>query len=412
MDFIKVNADLHIHGPFSGGVSEKMSPQAIAQTAPLKGLHLIGTGDILNDNWIKVVQSQLQKTEDEAIYLHQNGTKFVLQTEIADDNRVHHIILFPSMSKVAEVREKFARYCTDLDKEGRPSIHLNGEQIAEICTNAGCLLGFAHAFTPYFGLYSKFDSYKACYGKNWDKIAFMELGMSADTDMADRISELHELTFTSNSDAHSAWPNRLGREFTQFEMAEISFSELTKALKREDGRKPILNVKFNPLEGRYHKTRCTGCLQFFEPKQAAQYWWRCPNCKKPIKKGADARIEELSDVPKDNHPEHRPKCLHIIPLSEIISLAIGVKNPWSQKVQEEWVRFVKTFGTEIDILINKRTDELAVLNKKVAEYIEFFREGKIKYIPGGAGIYGKLIPPGEEVNMINFSEHQKTLVDF
>jgi len=195
-------------------------------------------------------------------------------------------------------------------------------------------------------------------------------------------------------------------------MAEISFSELEKALKRIDGRKAILNVKFNPLEGRYHKTRCMGCLQFFEPKQAAQYWWRCPNCKKPIKKGVDWRIEELSDVPKDNHPAHRPPCLHIIPLSEIISLAIGVKNPWSQKVQDEWLRFVKTFGTEVDILISKGTEELATLNKEVAKYIEFFREGKIKYVPGGAGVYGKLIPPGKNVEIDNFTGNQKTLTDF
>ena len=318
-EFVRINADLHIHGPFAGGVSEKMSPNTIAQTAPLKGLQLIGTGDILNKNWIGIVQSQLQKTDDEAIYLHKNGTKFILQTEIADDNRIHHIVLFPSLSKVSEVREKFAKYCTDLDKEGRPSIHLTGEQIAEICNEAGCLLGFSHAFTPYFGLYSKFDSYKKCYGKYWDKIAFMELGLSADTNMADRISELHELTFTSNSDAHSAWPNKLGREFNVFEMKEISFEEIKKVLKREDGRKCVLNVKFNPLEGKYHKTRCTGCLQFFEPKDAEKFWWKCPNCRKPIKKGVDWRIEELSDVPKDNHHAHRPQCLHTIPLSEIIS---------------------------------------------------------------------------------------------
>jgi len=411
-EFVKINADLHIHSPFAGGVSEKMSPHTIAQTAPLKGLHLIGTGDILNENWIKIIQEQLQKTDDESIFMHKNGTKFILQTEIADDNRVHHIILFPSLSKVYELREKFARYCTDLDKEGRPSIHLNGEQIAEICSEANCLLGFSHAFTPYFGLYSKFNSYKECYGKNWDKIYFMELGMSADTDMADRILELHNLTFTSNSDAHSAWANRIGREFTQFLMEGISFAELEKALKRVDGRKAILNVKFNPLEGRYHKTRCTGCLKFFEPAEAKKFWWRCPNCKKPIKKGVDWRIEELSDVPANNHPEHRPPCLHIIPLSEIISMAIKVRNPWAQKVQDEWMRFVKTFGTEIDILINKNTEELATLNKEVAKYIEFFREGKIKYIPGGAGIYGKLIPPGENADIDNFTGQQKSLTDF
>ena len=60
---------------------------------------------------------------------HENGTKFVLQTEIEDNNRVHHIILFPEFSKVEEVREAFKKNCKNLDTEGRPKIWLNGEQI-------------------------------------------------------------------------------------------------------------------------------------------------------------------------------------------------------------------------------------------------------------------------------------------
>jgi len=411
-NFVQINTDLHIHGPYSSGVSEKMSPEEIARVAPLKGLHLIGTGDILNENWIKIVQQQLQKTPDEGIFSHQNGTKFVLQTEICDNDRIHHLILFPSLSKVQEVREKFRPFCTDLDKEGRPSIHLSASEIAEICVNADCLLGFAHAFTPYFGLFAKHDSYKSAYGSYADKVYFMELGLSADTDMADRISELHGLTFTSNSDGHSPWPNKLGREFTTFAMKEIAFEELRKALKREAGRKAVLNVKFNPLEGKYHKTRCCGCLTFFEPQQAEDFGWRCPQCGDAIKKGVDCRIEELSDLPIGRHPEHRPACLHIIPLSEIISLATGIKNAWSNSVQQEWTRFVEKFGTEINALINADIEELAEVNKDVATYIGYFRDNKIKYVPGGAGVFGQLVSPGQEVKLKTLNSIQKSLADF
>jgi len=411
-EFLKVNTDLHLHGPYAGGVSERMLPQTIAEIAPLKGLQLLGTGDILNENWIKIVQQQLKKTQDEAILEHSNGTKFVLQTEVCDNNRIHHLILFPSFSKVYEVREKFKNFCTDLDKEGRPSIHLSASEIAEICLEAGCLLGFAHAFTPYFGLYSKHDSYSHAYGDYSNKIHFMELGLSADTNMADRISELHNLTFTSNSDAHSPWPNKLGREFTTFAMKEILFDELGKALKREDGRKAVLNVKFNPLEGKYHKTRCRGCLTFFEPQQAENLNWRCPECGNSIKKGVDFRIQELADLPADNHPEHRPKCLHTIPLSEIIALSMGVKNAWSDKVQAEWKKFVDRFGTEVNTLINVNLEDMADINKDVAEYVGFFREGKIRYVPGGAGVYGKLVPPGQQVEIKTLNSIQKSLADF
>jgi len=410
-DFIKVNSDLHVHGLYSMAVSKQMIPKVIGEQAPLKGLGLVGTGDILNGKWIKLVKEQLKEIDD-GILEHENGTKFILQTEIEDANRVHHVILFPSFSKVEEVREKFKGKCTNLDSDGRPKIWLRGEEIAEACLDSGCLLGPAHAFTPYFGMYSKFDSYKECYGDKWRKIHFLELGLSADTGMADMISELHDLSFLSNSDAHSPWPNKMGREFNSFLVKEVSFEELGKALKRESGRRCVLNVGFNPLEGKYHKTRCMGCLTFFEPKEAVGFNWRCPNCGKAIKKGVDYRISELAGVGLGVHPDHRPEYKYVIPLSEIIGLAMGIKNAWSMKVQSEWKRFVQRFGNEIRVLLSASYEKLEEVNREVAEYVQFFREGKIKYVPGGGGVYGKLVPPGEAVVVKEFKEKQMSLGEF
>src|SRR3989339_536012 len=99
-NFLKINADLHIHGLYSGAVSKNMVPRIIGEQAPLKGLQLVGTGDILNNRWIQLVKEQLKNTEEESILEHENKTKFILQTEVEDANRVHHIIFFPSFSKV------------------------------------------------------------------------------------------------------------------------------------------------------------------------------------------------------------------------------------------------------------------------------------------------------------------------
>ena len=208
--------------------------------------------------------------------------------------------------KVEEVKERLKNKCKNFDSDGRPKIWVNGEELTEICTEADCLVGFAHAFTPYFGLYGKFNSYKDCFGDQWKNIHFLELGLSADTNMADRISELHNLTFTSNSDAHSPWPNKLGREFNRFRLKEISFDEIAKALKREQGRCCVLNVGFNPLEGKYHKTRCTGCLSFYDPKEAQMLNWRCSKCKKPIKKGVDFRNLAGQLKEKKEYNRHKP----------------------------------------------------------------------------------------------------------
>ncbi|MBI4095593.1 MAG: phosphotransferase [DPANN group archaeon] len=414
MDLSIINADLHLHSPYAGGVSERMTPRAVAENAPLKGLQLLSTADILHEGWQNIIKSELKPTGDEAIFEATNGTKFILGAEVCSADRAHHLILFPSFSKVAEVKEKFKNYSTDLNKDGRPRLRLSAEQIAEVCAEAGCLIGFAHAFTPYFGLLAtRFNSYKTAYGSQWKNVSFMELGLSADTNMADRISELHNLTFTSNSDAHSPWPNKLGREFNVLKVKEISFEEISKALWRKDGRKCVLNVKFNPLEGKYHKTRCRGCLIYFEPKTAQKLNWKCPKCKDQIKKGVDYRIdEELADLPAGKHPEHRPACVHTIPLSEIIALSMGIKSAWSEKVQIEWRKFIDKFGTEINALINVPIAELESINKDAAIYVEHFRNGKIQYIPGGAGEYGKLVRPGQQPKIEMFDDTQKTLGEF
>ncbi len=408
MKFIEVNADLHIHGLYSGGVSNNMLPHVIGSQAPLKGLHLVGTGDILNKKWIKHVKEDLRGDE---ILEHPNGTKFILQTEVEDNRRVHHVILVPSFSKVEELREKFKKYA-ELDTDGRPKIHLNGEEIAEICIESGCLIGPAHAFTPWTSLFKEYNSLEECYGKYAKKIYFLELGLSADTNMADRISELHRLTFLSNSDAHSPWPNKMGREFNRLRIKEITFSEVAKALKREGGRKVVLNVGLNPKEGKYHKTRCIGCLLFFELEDAKRFGWKCPRCGKPIKKGVYERIEELADLEEGVHPPHRPPYIHTIPLSEIISLSIGVKNVYSVKVQAKWEEFVKKFGSEINVLIEAEISELKKVDEKVAEMIKAFRENRIHYIPGGGGVYGKILPPGKKPKIEYYKFKQKSLTDF
>ena len=243
-------------------------------------------------------------------------------------------------------------------------------------------------------------------------MCFLELGLSADTDMADRISELHRLTFLSNSDAHSPWPNRMGREFNQLRLKDISFVEVEKSLKGENGRGAVLNVGLNPLEGKYHKTRCSGCLAFFRPQDAVRFGWRCPGCGKPIKKGVDFRIEELADLPAGEHPEKRPKYVHIIPLSEIIALATGTKNVYSGKVQSVWNDFISRFGSETRVLLDEDIPDLAKIDGGVAEYIRYFRENRINYIPGGAGVYGKLLPPGKRYEMRYYEFRQKGLGDF
>jgi len=405
MEFLEINADLHIHSKYAQAVSEKMEIPILAKQAKLKGVDLLATGDCLHSKWLTHLKENLNGNE---IFEH-NGTKFVLQVEVQDKNRVHHVILLPSFSKVFELREKFIRYSKDMDSNGRPSLDLSGEEIAEKVLECEGLIGPAHAFTPYFGIYAHFNSLKDCYGAYAKKLAFLELGLSADSKLADKISELHELTFLSNSDSHSPFPLRLAREFNRIKIKEITFNELKKAFFQENGRNIVLNVGFHPEHGKYHLTRCRNCLLFYKLNDAKKLNWKCANCGGVIKKGVKDRIEEISD--SCGNP-NRVKYIHIYPLIEIIAVAHNIKNFYSKKVSEIWENFINKFGNEIKVLIDISENELKKVDEEVAKYIEAFRRDEIEQIPGGGGVYGKLLPLGKKAKVEFFKYRQSSLSDY
>ncbi|ACX72173.1 Hedgehog/intein hint domain protein [Methanocaldococcus vulcanius M7] len=244
-----------------------------------------------------------------------------------------------------------------------------------------------NCFTPWTSLYKSFDSIYDCYNKKPD---FVELGLSADTDMADMVPELRDLPFLSNSDAHSYHPHRLGREFNQIEVdyiggVEDNFEQIKKAIKHN---KIIANYGLDPKLGKYHLTACSKCHTRFKLEDAKKYNWKCPKCGGRIKKGVLSRVEELSDG-KIEHPKFRPPYYKLIPLAEMISLTIG-KGIFTKAVQGLWEEFIKKYGNEIEVLINADIQELAKIHPKVAETINLFRKGKIYIYPGGGGEYGRI----------------------
>jgi len=98
---------------------------------------------------------------------------------------------------------------------------MNGAEIADVVLEADGLIGPSHAFTPWTGMYAAYRSLAECYQEHADRIKFIELGLSADTDYADRIAELSSRTFLSNSDAHSPAPTSWPGSFNQFGSAGL-----------------------------------------------------------------------------------------------------------------------------------------------------------------------------------------------
>lgn len=373
-----VNADFHVHSCFSMASSKDMLIENMAPKSKLKGLQLLGTGDAFHPGWLNIIEESTTYSGD-GIY-SADDMDFILTTEVEGKNRIHHLIIIPDMDIARELSQKLPSKNKNVD--GRPKTKLGGAELFDLVKEYDCLIGPAHAFTPWTGMYKSFDSIYDCYE---NKVDFVELGLSADTFMADTIDELKDFPFLTNSDAHSPWPHRLGREFNQIELEDISYSSVKKAIKHK-------NIKANyglvPNLGKYHMTACTKCFKLVDPGVAKNNRMKC-DCGGTIKKGVDFRISEIADYDEPHHPSFRPKYVHLMPLAELISTVYD-KGITTKTVQGKWQNLIDNFGTEIDVLINSTLKDIEKIDSNIAPAIEAFRNNSVNVIPGGGGQYGKI----------------------
>jgi uncharacterized protein (TIGR00375 family) len=386
-----------------------MELPVMAEEAAKKGVDLVATGDCTHPEWLKEIKKA--SADDETVVI--GKTNFIITTEIEDSNRVHHLLLLPSISKAEELAERISGYC-NLAADGRPTVRLNGCEIAEIAKDVEALIGPCHAFTPWTALYAYHDSLESCYGDMTDYISFLELGLSADSDYADRIKELHKLTFLSNSDAHSPWSNKLAREFNQISVPEISFEGLKKAILREEGYGVTYNAGFYPQEGKYNESACIKCFTHYSLEQCHELKWKCSNCGGLIKKGVKDRVNELANFDTPKHPEYRPPYVHLMPLSEIIMTALGHASINTKGVQTAWNSLMERYDNELNVLLNAEIDDMDFLDRRISNAILAFREKKLMIHPGGGGQYGYIEIPEEidNKNEIAPKKNQSSLFDF
>lgn len=392
-----VDGDLHIHSRYSKAVSKLMTFPILADNAKLKGLGIVGTGDILNPHWEKELLKAAQKVDDGSYEI--KGVRFLLTAEVEDNRRVHHLLIFPSIDAVREMRERLKPSSRDIENEGRPHVNLSAAEIAELANDLDVLVGPAHAFTPWTALYKEYNSLKEAYRDF--KVQFLELGLSADSYMADRIKAHHKLTYLSNSDAHSPMPHRLGREFNRFEVEEATFEEARKAILKRGGRRIILNAGLDPRLGKYHLTACSKCYTKYRLEDAKRLNWRCEVCGGVIKKGVHDRILELADT--NERPKDRPPYLHLAPLAEIIAMVLN-KGVETKAVKSVWERLLREFGSEIAVLVDVPIKSIAeLIGEEIAKAIWAFRNEKLIVIPGGGGKYGEIKLP-EEIKKAKLEE--------
>jgi len=404
---LRVIADLHIHGRYSRATSQKMCIEEIARFARIKGLNLVGTGDFTHPKWLKELQETLIQESGTGVYKvarnRESPVYFMITTEVStiftfenEVKKVHHVILTPSIETAVQINDKLAKY-SSLAVDGRPTLNVDAphlvEEVMEVSSEN--MVFPAHAWTPWFsifGAFSGFNSVEECYQDMTKHIYALETGLSSDPPMNWRLSKLEKFALVSNSDSHSFWPWRIGREANVFELKRPSYYEVVDAIRFKDKERFKFTIETDPAYGKYHWTGHRNCKVSLSPQEAIKLGNICPVCRRKLTKGVEQRVEELADCPMGFKPEGAVDFMRLLPLSEILATVLGVDSLSTQQVWNLYNRLIEKFGDEYAVLIDASKEALsAVVDERIAEAIVRVRGGQVKVVPGYDGVYGRLV---------------------
>ncbi|PUU87171.1 endonuclease Q family protein [Halanaerobium sp.] len=387
-------ADLHIHigggsdgSPVKITASRKLNfPNILKEAAFKKGLDIIGIIDCASPVVLKDIDRMLaagemrELAEGGILYSDQLLVLPGAEIESREKNcgQVHYLAFFPRIKQIKNFSTTMDNYITNITLSSQAA-SLTGNELLKIVDYHGGILIPAHIFTPHKSFYGRaFSNYSQVFSdEEWDKIPAIELGLSADTEMADLMPELAAKTFLSNSDAHSL--PKIAREYNIMELEALNFKSVLKALRRESGHRISKNYGLNPELGKYHRSHCEDCDKIFSGSKAVL---KCPDCgSDKVVVGVKDRILEIAENPSPQHPAHRPEYIYQVPLLDIPG--IGKKTA---------AKLFKNCGTEMDVIHNLAQTELKeCMSSRVFKKIKKAREHDFSFQSGGGGTYGKVI---------------------
>ena len=391
----EVFADLHVHiGRTENGKPVKITAarslnfaNIAKECADRKGINIVGIIDCASPYVIEDIEKFLNtgdayELEDGGI-IYKDKVCILLGSEVETSEKgrngkcgaAHNVCFFPYLKDIKAFSKEMSNHIKNITLSTQRS-DLSGYELIDIVEKYNGILIPAHIFTPFKSYYGNCsDRLKDIFKEKYDKIFAVELGLSSDTFLADEISELENKTFVTNSDAHSL--PKIAREYNKMQVEDISFKEVVKALKNEEGRKVIANYGLDPKLGKYHRTYCDNCNTTIETREPIS---ECPKCgSAKVTFGVFDRIELIKDKNETKSPANRPPYIYQVPLGFIP----GVGGKTIEKLLD-------TFETEMNILHKLSKDDIeAVVGEKVANSIENARTGKSKVQSGGGGNYRK-----------------------
>ena len=420
---MEIISDLHLHSKYSRACSKDLDIRNMEKYARIKGVNLMGTGDFQHPEWQKELKKELAE-DGTGILRTKTGFPFMLTSEISliysqggKGRKVHNVIWCKSLEIASQVSQALLKHGR-IDYDGRPIFGMTCPEFVDLMKGVDEDIEIipAHIWTPWFSLFgsnSGFDSVREAFGDRIDKIHAVETGLSSDPEMNWRLSQLDRFAVVSFSDSHSFWPWRLGREATVFELEELTYGNIIKALRTKKGLKETIEV--DPGYGKYHYDGHRNCNVSLSPRESNRLNKLCPKCGRPLTIGVENRVEELADRPVGYKPETPIPFKKYIPLSELISAAAG-KAVATKAVWAEYYKLVGKLGSEYDVLRAVPEKELEKhVGKKLAEVIMKNRNQQIKVTPGYDGVYGvPIIDESQKIEQpeVDIRDRQKGLQDY
>ena len=397
----RMYVDLHIHiGRTNSGQTVKVTGARdltfahIAKECALrKGIDIAGIVDcgspaVMRDVDDLVDAGEMVELPGGGLRYHDKTSVLLgseLETQEEDGCTSHMIAYFATREQMKGLIRALRQSVTNLDLSSQ-LCRMPARRLLGLVKEIGGMFVPAHAFTPHKGVYGAcVRRLEKMFGEDRESLDGLELGLSADSMLADRIGEVGKLTFLSNSDAHSL--PKIAREYNVLEAEEASFTEVRMALAREQGRRIVANYGLDPRLGKYHRTFCLTCETITTAPPPVEV---CPNCAgRKVVMGVLDRIAQISDFPEPRPPVHRPPYHYQLPLQflpGIGSVTLG--------------NLLNRFGTEMRVLHETSFVELElVVGTKLARLIVAAREGTLPLLAGGGGRYGKAAADASETQL-------------
>ncbi len=391
----EIFADLHVHiGRSENGKPIKITAAKSLNFANIakecferKGIDVVGIIDCASPYVIEDIENFLKTGEayeiEDGGIIYKDKICIILgseveTTEIREDGKrgsAHNLCYFPTLKDIKGFSKEMSTHIHNITLSTQKS-NVSGYELIDIVEKYNGVLIPAHIFTPFKSYYGNCtERLSRIFKEKYDKIFAVELGLSADTYIADEISELANKNFITNSDAHSL--PKIAREYNKLLVENISFKEIMKAIKMEDGRKVLANYGLDPKLGKYNRSFCEDCNCSIETPPPATVCDKCGGTN--ITMGVYDRIEIIKDQ-KSTSPSFRPKYNYQIPLG----FMPGVGGKTIEKL-------LSNFGTEMTILHKIAKDDIeGLIGAKQAEIIDSARKGEMHIHAGGGGVYGKV----------------------